>query len=134
MAKGMSRGGRRMLVGTSYGGGTPAGPNVVKASDFLLLHGNGPDEPARIRKMIQTSRGVSTWRPMPVLINEDDHFRFNETENHMMTAISEYVSWGYFDPGKSDYSDGHQCPPVNWGINTERKRQFFSKLKEVSGV
>ena len=52
----------------------------------------------------------------------------------MMTAISEYVSWGYFDPGKSDYSDGHQCPPVNWGINTERKRQFFSKLKEVTGV
>ena len=55
---------------------------------------------------------------MPVLINEDDHFRFNEPENHMMAAIAEYVSWGYFDPGKSDYSDGHQCPPVNWGINT----------------
>ena len=134
MAKSMTRDGRRMLVGTSYGGGTPAGANVVKASDFLLLHGNGPDEPARIRKMIQTSRGVPTWRPMPVLINEDDHFRFNEAENHMMTAIGEYVSWGYFDPGKSDYSDGHQCPPVNWGINTERKRQFFSKLKEVTGV
>jgi hypothetical protein len=133
-AKGLTRGGRRLLVGTSYGGGTPATANVVKASDFLLLHGNGPDDPARIRKMIRTSRQAPTWRPMPVLINEDDHFRFNDPENHMMAALSEYVSWGYFDPGKSDYSDGHQCPPVNWGINTPRKREFFSKLKEVTGA
>jgi hypothetical protein len=132
-AKGIVRGGRRLLVGTSYGGGAAAQANVVGASDFLLLHGNGPDDPARIRRMIQNSRKVPTWRPMPVLINEDDHFRFGEPENHMTTALSEYVSWGYFDPGKSDYSEGYQCPPVNWGINTERKRQFFSALKEVTG-
>jgi len=134
MAKGITRDGRRMLVGTSYGGGTPAAANVVKASDFLLLHGNGPDDPARIRKMIQASRQAPAWRPMPVLINEDDHFRFNDPDSHLMTALSEYVSWGYFDPGKSDYSDGYQCPPVSWGINTGRKRQFFSKLKEVTGA
>jgi len=134
MAKGMTRGGRRFLVGTSYGGGTPAEANVVQASDFLLLHGNGPDDPARIRKMIRTSRAVSTWRPIPVLINEDDHFRFDQPDNHLMAALGEYVSWGYFDPGQSNYVDGHQCPPVNWGINTERKRQFFAKLKEVTGA
>jgi hypothetical protein len=133
-AKGITRGGRRLLVGTSYGGGAPAEANVVKASDFLLLHGNGPDDPERIRKMIQASRKTATWRPMPVLINEDDHFRFDEPENHMMAALSEYVSWGYFDPGKSDYADGYQCPPVNWGINTERKRQFFTRLKEITGA
>lgn len=133
-AKGMSHNGRQLLVGTSYGGGTPAEDNVVKSSDFLLLHGNGPDDPARIRKMIRTSRDRPSWRPMPVLINEDDHFRFNEPDNHMKAALSEYVSWGYFDPGKSDYIEGYQCPPVNWGINTERKREFFSKLKEITGV
>jgi hypothetical protein len=132
-AKALTRGGRRLLVGTSYGGGTPAEANVVKASDFLLLHGNGPDDPARIRKMIQTSRHTATWRPMPVLINEDDHFRFNEADNHLNASLSEYVSWGYFDPGKSDYGDGYQCPPVNWGINTERKQQFFRTLKEITG-
>jgi hypothetical protein len=134
LAKSTARGGRRLLVGTSYGGGTPATPNVVKASDFLLLHGNGPDDPARIRTMIETSRKAEGYRPMPVLINEDDHFRFDEASNHMMTALGLYVSWGYFDPGKSDYSDGYQCPPVNWGINTERKKQFFTKLKEVTGA
>jgi len=134
-AKGMTRGGRRLLVGTSYGGGAPAQANVVKASDFLLLHGNGPDDPERIRKMIQTSRKTATWRPMPVLINEDDHFRFEDADSHLMTALSEHVSWGYFDPGKSDYADGHQCPPVNWGIRSSaRKEQFFTRLKEITGA
>jgi hypothetical protein len=131
--KGIQRGGRRLLVGTSYGGGSPARSNVVKSSDFLLLHGNGPDNPARIRKMIETSRGAEGYRPMPVLINEDDHFRFDEADNHMMAALGQYVSWGYFEPGKSNYSDGHQCPPVNWGINTDRKKQFFAKVREVTG-
>jgi hypothetical protein len=133
-AKGMTRGGRRLLVGTSYGGGTPAGDNVVKASDFLLLHGNGPDDPGRIRKMIRTSRAAVSWRPMPVLINEDDHFRFGEPDNHLTAALSEYTSWGYFDPGKSDYSEGYQCPPVRWGLNTERKQQFFAKVKEITAA
>ena len=134
LAKKARKNGRRLLVGTSYGGGTPAASNVVKASDFLLLHGNGADNPDRIRRMIQTTRSAEGYRPMPILINEDDHFRFNEADNHMLAALGQYVSWGYFDPGKSDYADGYQCPPVNWGINTERKKQFFEKLKEVTGA
>jgi hypothetical protein len=133
-AKSITRRGRRLLVGTSYGGGSPAGSDVIKASDFLLLHGNGPDDPDRIRKMIRISRQSSAWRPMPVLINEDDHFRFGDPDNHMLAALGEYASWGYFDPGRSDYVEGYQCPPVNWGINTERKRQFFTALKTVTGV
>jgi hypothetical protein len=134
LAKAQTRGGRRMLVGTSYGGGAAARPNVVKSSDFLLLHGNGADDPERIRKMIKASRAAEGYRPMPVLVNEDDHFRFNEADNHMMAALGLYASWGYFDPGKSDYADGYQCPPVNWGINSERKKAFFLKLKEVTGA
>jgi hypothetical protein len=133
-AKGLTHGGRRLLVGTSYGGGTPAESNVVAASDFLLLHGNGADDPARIHRMIQKSRQAATWRPKPVLINEDDHFRFDDVDNHLMAALSEYTSWGFFDPGKSDYAEGYQCPPVNWGINSERKRQFFGKVQEITGV
>lgn len=133
LAKSVKRRGRRLLVSTSYGGGTPAESNVIKSSDFLLLHGNGPDDPARLRKMIDTSRQANGYRPMPVLMNEDDHFRFSDVDNHLKTALERYVSWGYFDPGKSDYADGYQCPPVNWGINTERKKQFFLKLKEITG-
>jgi hypothetical protein len=132
--KRMTRGGRRLLVGTSYGGGTPARSNVIAASDFLLLHGNGPDDPARIRRMIETTRAAAGYRPMPVLINEDDHFRFDAPDSHFMTALGQYVSWGYFEPGLSNYRDGYQCPPINWGLNTERKRQFFGKLREVTGA
>jgi hypothetical protein len=134
LVKNTERNGHRLLASTSYGGGTPATSNVVKASDFLLLHGNGPDNPGRVRDMIQHSRSLEGYRPMPVLINEDDHFRFREPENHMLTALGEYVSWGYFDPGKNDYINGYQCPPVNWSINTDLKKEFFAMVKEVTGM
>jgi hypothetical protein len=58
---------------------------------------------------------------------------FGDPDDHMLAALGEYASWGYFDPGRSDYVEGYQCPPVNWGINTERKRQFFTALKTVTG-
>jgi len=70
---------------------------------------------------------------MPILFNEDDHFLFDQPSNNLLAAISAYASWGYFDPGKSDYSDGYQSPPVNWGINSERKKAFFSLVQEITG-
>jgi len=135
MAKGLKSkdGRRRLLVGTSYGGGFVSLPNVVKTSDFLLMHGNGVKDPKRIAEMVRQARAVEGYRPMPILFNEDDHFDFDQPHNNMVAAVNEYASWGYFDPGKNDYVDGYQCPPVNWGLNTERKRAFFGLLKEVTG-
>ena len=131
-ARGITAGGRRLLAGTSYGGGTAPRENVVRASDFLLLHGNGVKDPARITRMVEETRQTPGYRPMPILFNEDDHFDFDKPVNNMMAAVASYASWGYFDPGASDYVDGYQCPPVNWGINTERKRGFFRLAKEVT--
>jgi hypothetical protein len=51
-----------------------------------------------------------------------------------VAAVSEYASWGYFDPGKNNYRDGYQSPPVDWRINTERKQAFFGLLSEMTGV
>ncbi len=133
MAKDITRKGRRRLVGVSYGGRAIPRPNVVKTSDFLLIHGNGVKDPKRISEMVRQTRAVEGYRPMPILFNEDDHFDFDQPENNMVAAISEYASWGYFDPGASDYSDGYQCPPVNWGLNTDRKKSFFGLLREVTG-
>jgi hypothetical protein len=133
MVKGMKSGGRRFLVGTSYGGGAIPTPNVVEVSDFLLLHGNGVTDPNRIAAMVVKTRAVPGYRTMPVIFNEDDHFDFDKPVNNMMKAVGEYASWGFFDPGKPDYQDGYQSPPVNWGINTERKKAFFNLLKEVTG-
>jgi hypothetical protein len=134
MAKAITVDGRRLLVGASYGGGAVPRSNVVRSSDFLLMHGNGVRDPARIAAMVRQARQVEGYRPMPVLFNEDDHFDFGQPFNNMVAAVGEYASWGYFDPGASDYSDGYQCPPVNWGINTPRKQAFFSVLKEITGA
>ncbi|HXG33278.1 MAG TPA: hypothetical protein VNJ11_07930 [Bryobacteraceae bacterium] len=134
LAKSIQIGGRRLLVGTSYGGGAVPRSNVVTASDFLLMHGNGVADPRRIAEMVRQARKVPGYRPMPILFNEDDHFDFDKPFNNMLAAISEYASWGYFDPGQSNYRDGYQCPPVQWGINTERKKAFFNLLKEITGA
>jgi hypothetical protein len=123
-----------LLVGTSYGGGSIPGENVARCSDFLLLHGNGVSDPEWIAGMVRQTRQVPGYRPMPILFNEDDHFDFNQPRNNLLAAIGEYASWGYFDPGATNYQDGYQCPPVNWGINTERKRTFFHKVREIAGT
>ncbi|MDX1984137.1 MAG: hypothetical protein SFV51_27935 [Bryobacteraceae bacterium] len=134
MAKGITKNGRRLLVGTSYGGNAIPLANVVKTSDFLLIHGNGVKDPRRITQMVEQTRQVDGYRPMPILFNEDDHFDFDKPENNMLAALKMYASWGYFDPGASDYKDGYQCPPVNWGLSSERKKAFFGLLKEVTGA
>jgi len=121
-------------VGTSFGGGSIPSSNVVKASDFILLHGNGVTDPSRIAEIVRKTRSVKGYRPMPILFNEDDHFDFDRAANNMLAAIGEHAGWGYFDPGSSNYRDGYQCPPVNWGINTDRKRAFFAFLKHVTGA
>ncbi len=125
---------RRFLVGTSYGGGTVPQENVVRASDFLLMHGNGVSDPKRIAAMVRAARAVPGFTPKPILFNEDDHFAFDQPENNFIAAVSEHASWGYFDPGKNNYQDGYQSPPVNWGLNTERKKAFFRLLGEMTGA
>ena len=130
--KQVRRDGQRLLVSASYGGGSVPRENVVRAADFLLIHGNGVSNPARIAEMVRQTRNVPGYTPKPILFNEDDHFDFEKPSNNFVSAISEYASWGYFDPGASDYNDGYQCPPVNWGINTERKRAFFNLVSEMT--
>lgn len=133
-AKEITHDGRRLLVGTSYGGGTIPRPNVVTSSDFLLMHANFVADPDRIAAMVRDARAVPGYRPMPILFNEDDHFDFDKPWNNFVAALSEYCSWGYFDPGRNDYNDGYQSPPVQWGLNTARKQGFFSLLREITGA
>jgi hypothetical protein len=127
--------GRRSLVGTSYGGGVIPQEKVVRASDFLLLHGNGVSDPAKIAGMVRKTRTVAGYAPKPILFNEDDHFNFDRPTNNFTAAISEYASWGYFDfrmKGEG-FGDGYQSVPVNWGLSSERKRAFFHLLAEITG-
>jgi hypothetical protein len=127
--------GRRLPVGTSYGGGAIPRPNVVRVSDFLLLHGNGVKEPSRIAEMVRQTRLVDGYRPMPILFNEDDHFDFDKPTNNFTAAVGEFASWGYFDfrmKGEG-FDAGFQSVPVNWSTSSDRKRGFFKLLGEITG-
>ena len=86
-ARGITRSGKRLLVGTSYGGGFVPLENVVRASDFLLVHGNGVSDPKRIAQMVEETRAVPGYRPMPILFNEDDHFDFDRPDYNMRAAL-----------------------------------------------
>ncbi|MEX0777628.1 MAG: hypothetical protein WD042_18130 [Phycisphaeraceae bacterium] len=129
----------RIPIGVSMGGGALPPENIVKASDLLLLHGNGVGQPERIRQMVRSVRkgipGVQRF-PGPVLFNEDDHFDFDKPDNNFIAAVSEYASWGYFDFRMKDegFDDGYQSVPVNWGISSPRKKAFFGLVKEMTGA
>jgi hypothetical protein len=134
--KDIKRDGRRLLAGTSYGGGTVPKENVARESDFLLIHGNGVQDPKRIAEMVRQTREVPGYTPKPILFNEDDHFDFDKPDNNFTVAISEYASWGYFDYRMKDegFDQGYQSVPVNWGISSQRKRGFFRLVAEISGA
>lgn len=133
--KARSRDRRRLLVGTSYGGGAIPRENVVRASDFLLLHGNGVKDPERIGAMVRQTRKVAGYRPMPIFFNEDDHFDFDQPRNNFVAALGEYAGWGFFDYRMTGegFDEGYQSVPVNWGAMSPRKRGFFGLLKEITG-
>ncbi len=133
--KEMTKNGNRLLVSTSYGGGFVPLPNVVEVSDYVLLHGNGLKEPVQITALVNATRKVEKYTLKPIVINEDDHFNFEAPENNFVAAVKAYCSWGYFDYRMKDegFESGYQSVPVDWGIRSDRKKQFFTKLKEITG-
>jgi hypothetical protein len=135
MIKSMKVGGFRYLVSTSFGGNTVPNPDVVKAADFLLIHGNGVKSYEQMQLLIDNTRKVEGYRTMPIVVNEDDHFDFEKDKNNFVAAVERHVSWGYFDFRKEgeDFSVGYQTVPVDWRISSERKRSFFMKVKEITG-
>ncbi|WP_436907969.1 hypothetical protein [Halosimplex marinum] len=130
--KGIERDGFRYPVGVSTSGGVVPPDDVVADSDFALLHGNGVDDPDRVREMVAEVRERPSYEPMPVVFNEDDHFAFG-SESNLDAAVEAGASWGYFDPGGNDYWHGYQSPPVRWDANTPRKKAFFAYLDGVTG-
>ena len=128
--------GHRLLVSTSYRGNFVPRENVVRASDYLLLHGNGVSDPKRITELVTLTRKVPGYTPKPVFFNEDDHFNFEVPVNNFTTAVGEYCGWGYFDfrmKGEG-FDEGYQSIPANWGISSPRKAGFFRLLAEITGT
>lgn len=135
LVKSREENGYRFYTGTSYGGGFIPLQDVVSISDFILMHGNGVTEPSRILDMVNKVRNVEGYTPKPILFNEDDHFDFDKDQNNFISALKGYASWGYFDFRMKDehYEDGYQSVPVDWGINSPRKKAFFRLVREITG-
>jgi hypothetical protein len=129
------RKGYHLAVSTSYSGGTLPKANVVRVADYILLHGNGVQDPAKIISLVTDTKKVEGCNNKPLLFNEDDHFNFEADSNNFLNAVRSYTSWGYFDYRMKDegFEQGYQSIPVDWGINSGRKKSFFKKLKEITG-
>ncbi len=126
----------RLLVSTSFGGGHIPGSEVAKVADFMLIHGNGVAEPKGIEDLIVKTRAIKTYHGQPIVINEDDHFDFDKSDNNLLAALRQNVSWGYFDFRKNaeGFDEGYQSVPVNWQISSNRKKGFFNLLKQITAT
>lgn len=122
-----------ILVATSFNGNTIPPDKIVEVSDYVLIHGNGVKIPSRITEMVEQIRNLPSYKPMPIVYNEDDHFDFDQPENNFVAATKAFASWGYFDFRMKDegFDEGYQSIPVNWGISSDRKKGFFAKMKEI---
>lgn len=139
--------GRRLLVGSSTGGGNHLPIRRWRdIEDFHLPHGNGcyPEELRRKLRILKASDDLD-HKPRPIVVNEDTIFLDN-----FEAAIDEYCSWGFYCQGYgSCYRDrmdwtvqdretryeelsGFQTLPVNWRINDPYKKAFFERLAEIT--
>ena len=126
--------GRRLLVSTSFRGNQVPSDAVIRASDFVLLHGNGVDDPNRIAAMVAETRKSPSYTPKPIVFNEDDHYDFDKPWNNAVAATSVHASWGFFDFRRKGegFDEGYQSVPVNWGVSSPRKRGFLDLVAEMS--
>jgi hypothetical protein len=125
----------RLLVSTSFAAPPPLPGKLLQTADYVLYHGNGLATPDAIHAKAREIRATPGYRGQPLLINEDDHFDFDKPDNNMLAAVEEYSGWGYFDYRqiRERFQDGYQSLPVDWGINSVRKKGFFRLLAEVTG-
>ena len=125
----------RLLVSTSFATGSALPGKLLETADYVLYHGNGLATPDAVRARANEIRATPGYRGQPLLINEDDHFDFDKPDNNMLAAVEEYSGWGFFDYRqiRERFEDGYQSLPVDWRIDSVRKRGFFSLLAQVTG-
>jgi hypothetical protein len=125
----------RLLVSTSFAMPAPLPGKLLETADYVLYHGNALATPDAVRARAREIRATAGYRGQPLLINEDDHFDFDKPDNNMLAAAGEYSGWGYFDYRqiREPFQDGYQSLPVDWGINSARKKGFFRLLAEITG-
>jgi len=119
------------LVTTSMSGGAVYPPDLARAVDWTSLHG-GNRSAAKVTKKAKTLLQLGK----PVAVTEA-----NWNLQVMNSVVSAGAGYGYFDQGceitgdylgPARYRDGYQSMPVNYGVNTDYKRAFFNRVKELT--
>jgi len=106
-------------VGCSGGGGH-AHPEICRASDVILIHGNGCSR-QRYYNLIQQ---VREWAPgRPVVCNED-----SQAIGQLQVALHTRSSWGYYN------NMTKQEPPADWRITPGEDTFFALRLCEMLGI
>ena len=116
----------RLLVSTSLNGGRVPTDSLVRAVDFVLLHGNGVSDPARITQMVDETRKLSSYRGQPIVFNEDDHFDFNASAEQHAGGRARVRELGLF-----------RLPPGRRAVRRrlpERAGQLDDQLAAEAGV
>jgi hypothetical protein len=126
---------KRLLASTSYVISMPP-ESFLRVADYVLYHGNAITTQAELKSRLKQIRVQPGYRGQPLLINEDDHFDFGNADNNMLATLDEYCGWGFFDYReiREHFQDGYQSLPVDWGINSDRKKGFFGLLAKVTGA
>ena len=106
-------------VGCSGGGGH-ADPEICRASDVLLIHGNGCTR----QRYYNLVRQVRAWAPgKPVVCNED-----SQAIGQLRVALNTRSSWGYYN------NMTKQEPPADWSITPGEDTFFALRLCQMLGI
>ena len=126
----------KYLISASLGGGRVPEDDMIAASDFVLMHGNGQNADS-IENMIKQVKESSEYKnsKKPIMFNEDDHYDWTNDGKYsnFYAAVSNHASWGVFvdcnQTTAGDYVYGYQCIPAAWNMNTPTKQGFFETAK-----
>ncbi len=134
LAQSIERDGHRYPVSTSYTGKHLPKSNVVEVADFIILHGNGMEDPDEIVALVNETKTVNGYDNQPIIYNEDDNYGFENDWNNFVAATSVHASWGFFDYRRSgeEFENGFQSIPADWEISSDRKQAFFNLLEEIT--
>jgi hypothetical protein len=108
-----------LLVGCSGGGGY-ANKEICKASDVILIHGNGCSRQGYYN-LINRAKEMSPGKPL--VCNED-----SQAIGQLEVAYKTRTSWGYYN------NMTKQEPPTDWSV-TEGEDKFFAyRMAEGIGI
>jgi hypothetical protein len=126
----------RLLVSSSFVLPIDLPERFLRNADYILIHGNTLSTPEQMRARVRSIKASGAYLGQPILVNEDDHFDFSKADNNFIAALQEYCGWGYFDYRqiREGFVEGYQSLPVDWGISSSRKREFFGLLQKVTGA